>query len=168
MSLSSCCTIRCVMTVNVKRLCTFSHSVMIDERYYIPVACFVFQFGVALGFLLPPLLVQDTGDLYAISAGLSRMFYATAISSTLVFILIYYCKFKKYWWHLHRLNLPFFFFTFFRYFLNMSWFIILLTDVDSVNIYKLNNNMMFFFSQWGLNNREKYIFYLFYQRSYNA
>ncbi|XP_060867819.1 heme transporter FLVCR2-like [Metopolophium dirhodum] len=48
------------------------------------------QFGVALGFLLPPLLVQDTGDLYAISAGLSRMFYATAISSTLVFILIYF------------------------------------------------------------------------------
>uniref|UniRef100_A0A2S2PT36 Choline/ethanolamine transporter FLVCR1 n=1 Tax=Schizaphis graminum TaxID=13262 RepID=A0A2S2PT36_SCHGA len=47
------------------------------------------QFGIALGFLLPPLLVEDNDDLYEISSGLSKMFFATAIISTLVFLLIY-------------------------------------------------------------------------------
>ncbi|KAE9540693.1 hypothetical protein AGLY_003938 [Aphis glycines] len=48
------------------------------------------QFGIALGFLLPPLLVHDSGDLYDISSGLSKMYYSTAIISTLVFLLIYF------------------------------------------------------------------------------
>ncbi|XP_025196974.1 feline leukemia virus subgroup C receptor-related protein 2-like [Melanaphis sacchari] len=51
------------------------------------------QFGIALGFLIPPLLVQDSDDLYDISSGLSKMYYATAITSTLVFLLI--CLFVK-------------------------------------------------------------------------
>ncbi|VVC26311.1 Hypothetical protein CINCED_3A025727 [Cinara cedri] len=47
------------------------------------------QLGIALGFLLPPLLVHDSDDLQDIAASLSQMYYATAIFSTLVFALIY-------------------------------------------------------------------------------
>lgn len=54
---------------------------------------YVFQLGVALGFLLPPLLVHDSDDFQDIAASLSRMFFGTAIFTTVVFVLIYLCKF---------------------------------------------------------------------------
>lgn len=52
-----------------------------------------FQLGIALGFLLPPLMVHNSDNLRDISSSLSRMFYGFAIFSTVIFILIFFCKY---------------------------------------------------------------------------
>lgn len=53
----------------------------------------IFQLGIALGFLLPPLMVHNSDNLRDISSSLSRMFYGFAIFSTVIFILIFFCKY---------------------------------------------------------------------------
>lgn len=53
----------------------------------------LFQLGIALGFLLPPLMVHNSDNLRDISSSLSRMFYGFAIFSTVIFILIFFCKY---------------------------------------------------------------------------
>ncbi|XP_018431215.1 PREDICTED: feline leukemia virus subgroup C receptor-related protein 2-like [Nanorana parkeri] len=46
------------------------------------------QLGVAVGFLLPPVLVPNVEDLDRLSRDISIMFYGTAAVSTLLFILV--------------------------------------------------------------------------------
>ncbi|XP_050423712.1 feline leukemia virus subgroup C receptor-related protein 2-like [Adelges cooleyi] len=46
------------------------------------------QLGIALGFLLPPLIVPDSDNFDTIASNLSIMYYGTAIVSTIVFALI--------------------------------------------------------------------------------
>ncbi|XP_050519855.1 feline leukemia virus subgroup C receptor-related protein 2-like isoform X2 [Daktulosphaira vitifoliae] len=48
------------------------------------------QLGIALGFLLPPLIVPNSDDMDSIASNLSIMFYGTAIISTVISILIFY------------------------------------------------------------------------------
>ncbi|XP_061429582.1 heme transporter FLVCR1-like isoform X1 [Lethenteron reissneri] len=46
------------------------------------------QLGVALGFVVPPLLVSSTGDTEALGKGISILFYGTAAISTALFLLV--------------------------------------------------------------------------------
>eukprot|EP00062_Callorhinchus_milii_P019238 gi/632973558/ref/XP_007903212.1/ PREDICTED: feline leukemia virus subgroup C receptor-related protein 1-like [Callorhinchus milii] len=50
---------------------------------------FVSQFGVAIGFLLPPVLVPNTmNDTNLMASNIKIMFYGTAIVSTVLFLLV--------------------------------------------------------------------------------
>ena len=54
------------------------------------------QLGVALGFLVPPIVVKNGETLEDIGADLSKMFYAGAGYMTFLFLLILICKYHLY------------------------------------------------------------------------
>ena len=54
--------------------------------------CF-FQVGVAIGFLVPPVIVTDSGIVEDIGRDLSHMFYGTAGVTTALFLLCLVGKF---------------------------------------------------------------------------
>ena len=54
----------------------------------------LFQFGVALGFLIPPLLVRNHDSLEDIGTDLAKLNYLLAAGPTLVLILTIFCKYS--------------------------------------------------------------------------
>ena len=48
----------------------------------------LFQIGNAVGFLIPPAIVQDSEDLDAIGHDLSIMFYGQAVITSVLFVII--------------------------------------------------------------------------------
>lgn len=63
------------------------------------------QVGVAVGFLIPPVLVPNSDTIDEIGEDLSIMFYAGAGVMTLVFILILIGKFNFYRTHVISVSL---------------------------------------------------------------
>ncbi len=55
--------------------------------------CF-FQLGIAIGFLVPPILVPNVDDLDELAAHIRVMFYITAGVATFLFILVVIGKCK--------------------------------------------------------------------------
>lgn len=53
----------------------------------------LFQLGIALGFLLPPLLVKNSDNMDVIAAGLSLMFYSIAIFNSILLLIILLCEY---------------------------------------------------------------------------
>lgn len=53
------------------------------------------QLGVALGFLLPPLIVRNHDDLELVGQDFQLMFYVIAGFTSLLVILVFFCKFFK-------------------------------------------------------------------------
>lgn len=51
-----------------------------------------FQLGIAIGFLLPPMLVKNSDNLDDIGNDLESLFYYVAIATTVLFVLILFCK----------------------------------------------------------------------------
>lgn len=51
------------------------------------------QLGVALGFLLPPVLVANHDDLALVGRDLQLMFYIVAGLTTLLVVLVVFCKY---------------------------------------------------------------------------
>lgn len=49
---------------------------------------FVFQLGIAIGFLVPPMLVPNVEDMDELAHHISIMFYITAGVATFLFILV--------------------------------------------------------------------------------
>lgn len=56
---------------------------------------FPLQLGVALGFLLPPLIVQNHDDLELVGRDFKLMFYMIAGFTTLLVTLVVLCKFEE-------------------------------------------------------------------------
>lgn len=52
----------------------------------------VLQLGIAIGFLVPPILVPNVDDMDELAHHISIMFYITAGVSTVLFILVVFCK----------------------------------------------------------------------------
>lgn len=51
-----------------------------------------FQLGIAVGFLLPPMLVKNHDDLDLIGRDLQFMFYSVAGFTTILVLLVVFCK----------------------------------------------------------------------------
>lgn len=56
------------------------------------IICF-FQLGIALGFLIPPILVKNSDDMAAIAKGLSILFYSVAIACSVILVAILFCEY---------------------------------------------------------------------------
>ena len=56
---------------------------------------FEFQLGVAMGFLLPPMIVPDVENDNQIATGLSIMFYSVAVICTVLFITIIFGEYQS-------------------------------------------------------------------------
>lgn len=54
----------------------------------------LFQLGIAVGFLFPPMLVKSSDDLAVIGEGLQLMYYIVAAISSVILVLILLCKYK--------------------------------------------------------------------------
>lgn len=71
------------------------------------------QLGVALGFLIPPMLVKNHDDLDLVGADLKFMFYSVAGFSSVLLVFIILCGFFNISWHTDKritnLNILFFF-----------------------------------------------------------
>lgn len=52
----------------------------------------IFQLGAALGFLIPPMIVQDSENLEDIGSDLWTMFVSFAVVDTVVFLLVIWSK----------------------------------------------------------------------------
>lgn len=52
----------------------------------------VLQLGIAIGFLVPPILVPNVDDMDELAHHISIMFYITAGVATVLFILVVFCK----------------------------------------------------------------------------
>lgn len=50
--------------------------------------------GVAMGFLLPPMLVRNHDDLDLVGKDLQLMFYIIAGFTSILVVLVLFCKFK--------------------------------------------------------------------------
>lgn len=55
---------------------------------------FISQLGVALGFVLPPLLVGNHEDLTLVGKDLQLMFYLIAGFTSVLVVLVLFCKCK--------------------------------------------------------------------------
>lgn len=57
---------------------------------------FLLQLGIAIGFLFPPMLVQNSSNVCDIEKGLRLMFYLVAAFTTIVLVLILICMYIIY------------------------------------------------------------------------
>lgn len=55
----------------------------------------VFQLGIAIGFLVPPILVPNVDDLDKLASHIRVMFYITAGVATFLFVLVVIGKCKR-------------------------------------------------------------------------
>lgn len=53
---------------------------------------FSFQLGIAVGFVLPPILVKNHDDLDLIGRDLQFMFYSVAGFTTILVVLVLFCE----------------------------------------------------------------------------
>lgn len=51
------------------------------------------QFGVATGFVVPPLLVKHSTDISVVEDGLRLMYYSVAVITTVILFLVILCKY---------------------------------------------------------------------------
>lgn len=74
-------------------LCVFTaelfHSTHLNLSCHVSL---VSQLGIAIGFLVPPILVPNVDDLDELAHHISIMFYITAGVATLLFILVVFGK----------------------------------------------------------------------------
>lgn len=54
--------------------------------------CFSFQLGIAVGFVLPPILVKYNDDPDMMGKDLQFMFYSVAGFTTVLVVLVLFCK----------------------------------------------------------------------------
>jgi len=54
-----------------------------------------FQLGIAIGFLVPPILVPNVDDLDTLASNIRVMFYITAGVATFLFVLVVFGKSKR-------------------------------------------------------------------------
>lgn len=52
----------------------------------------VLQLGIAIGFLVPPILVPNVDDVDELAHHIRIMFYITAGVATVLFVLVVFCK----------------------------------------------------------------------------
>lgn len=52
----------------------------------------LFQLGIAIGFLVPPILVPNVDDMDELAGHIRVMFYITAGVATLLFVLVVFSK----------------------------------------------------------------------------
>lgn len=52
----------------------------------------MFQLGVAIGFLVPPMVVSDVRDKEVIGDQLQLLFFGSAVAPTITLILLVLCK----------------------------------------------------------------------------
>jgi len=55
---------------------------------------FFLQLGVAVGFVLPPMLVPNSPDLETVGSDLQMMFYLVAGLTSILLVLMVICKFE--------------------------------------------------------------------------
>lgn len=55
----------------------------------------VFQLGIAIGFLVPPILVPNVDDMDELASHIRVMFYITAGVATLLFVLVVFGKGRR-------------------------------------------------------------------------
>ncbi len=53
---------------------------------------FPLQLGIAIGFLIPPILVPNVDDMNELAQHISIMFYITAAVASLIFLLVVFGK----------------------------------------------------------------------------
>lgn len=72
----------------------FAYSFIVFYLFYLLFS--LLQLGVALGFLLPPVLVANHDDLTLVGKDLQLMFYIVAGLTTLLVVLVVFCKYLCY------------------------------------------------------------------------
>lgn len=69
-------------------LCLSEETSNEDAELYLGFCAFYFQLGIAIGFLLPPILVPNVEDMNELAQHIRIMFYISAGVATFIFILV--------------------------------------------------------------------------------